>query len=64
VTAVRRRLVVNADDLGLHPRIDEGILEARRRGILTSASVLVSGRNAAAAVRAAQAAGVRIGVHL
>jgi len=61
---VRRRLVVNADDLGLHPRIDQGILEARRRGILTSASVLVTGRSAAAAVREAQAAGVRIGVHL
>jgi len=61
---VRRRLVVNADDLGLHPRIDEGILEARKRGILTSASVLVTGRSAEAAVRAAQAAGVRVGVHL
>jgi len=61
---VRRRLVVNADDLGLHPRIDEGILEARRRGILTSASLLATGRTAAEAVRAAQAAGLRIGVHL
>ncbi|HYV49601.1 MAG TPA: ChbG/HpnK family deacetylase [Myxococcaceae bacterium] len=61
---MRRRLVVNADDLGLHPRIDEGILEARKRGILTSASVLVTGRSAEAAVRAAQAAGVRVGVHL
>jgi predicted glycoside hydrolase/deacetylase ChbG (UPF0249 family) len=59
-----RRLVVNADDLGLHPRIDEGIVEARRRGILTSASVLATGRTAREAVRAAQAAGLRVGVHL
>lgn len=59
-----RRLVVNADDLGLHPRIDEGILEARRRGILTSATVLSTGRSAKEAIRAAQAAGVRVGVHL
>src|SRR5437868_11255604 len=61
---MRRRLVVNADDLGLHPRLDEGILEARRKGILTSASLLVTGRTAQAAVRAAQAEGVRLGVHL
>jgi predicted glycoside hydrolase/deacetylase ChbG (UPF0249 family) len=61
---VRRRLVVNADDLGLHSRLDEGILKARREGILTSASLLVTGRTAGVAVRAAQAAGVRIGVHL
>jgi predicted glycoside hydrolase/deacetylase ChbG (UPF0249 family) len=61
---VRRRLVVNADDLGLHPRIDEGILEARARGILTSASLLVTGRSAAEAARAAKAAGLGVGVHL
>jgi predicted glycoside hydrolase/deacetylase ChbG (UPF0249 family) len=60
----RRRLVVNADDLGLHPRIDEGILEARRRGILTSASLLANGRTAPEAILLAQEADLRLGVHL
>ncbi|MGQ0506019.1 MAG: carbohydrate deacetylase [Myxococcaceae bacterium] len=58
------RLVVNADDLGLHPSIDEGILRAHREGIVTSASLLVTGPNAPAAVSAANAQGLAMGVHL
>ena len=58
------RLVVNADDLGLHPRIDEGILRAHRDGIVTSSSLLVAGRNAPRAARAANDAGLPLGVHL
>ncbi|MFZ5470593.1 MAG: carbohydrate deacetylase [Myxococcota bacterium] len=58
------RLVVNADDLGLHPRIDAGILRAHREGIVTSATVLVTGRSAQAAVHAAKEQGLALGVHL
>lgn len=58
------RLVVNADDLGLHPRLDEGILRAHADGIVTSTSLLVTGRTAEKAARAAKAAGLGIGVHL
>ncbi len=58
------RLVVNADDLGLHPAIDAGILRAHRDGIVTSATVLVTGRTAEAAVRQASAQGLSLGVHL
>jgi predicted glycoside hydrolase/deacetylase ChbG (UPF0249 family) len=58
------RLVVNADDLGLHPRIDEGIFRAHESGIVTSASLLVSGRSAPAAARAAVKAALPLGVHL
>ena len=58
------RLVVNADDLGLHPRIDEGIFRAHREGIVTSASLLVSGRTSPKAARAANDAGLPLGVHL
>jgi len=58
------RLVVNADDLGLHPRIDEGILEAHREGVLTSATVLARGPNAAEAVQRAKAQGLALGLHL
>jgi predicted glycoside hydrolase/deacetylase ChbG (UPF0249 family) len=58
------RLVVNADDLGLHPAIDEGLLRAHREGIVTSATVLVTGRTAEVAVRRAMAQGLSLGVHL
>lgn len=58
------RLVVNADDLGLHPAIDEGILRARQDGIVTSASVLVMGASAREAVAAAKQCGLALGVHL
>jgi predicted glycoside hydrolase/deacetylase ChbG (UPF0249 family) len=34
-------LIVNADDLGYDPRIDDGILEAHRRGLVTSATAMV-----------------------
>jgi predicted glycoside hydrolase/deacetylase ChbG (UPF0249 family) len=35
-------LIVNADDLGIHPRINAGILSAYRRGILTSCTMLMT----------------------
>ncbi len=58
------RLVINADDLGLDPAIDRGILLAHRKGIVTSASLLATGRSAADAVRAARSDGLALGVHL
>lgn len=58
------RLVFNADDLGLHPRIDEGIFRAREEGVLTSATVLVTGRTARHAIERATALGLGLGVHL
>src|SRR5207249_2598538 len=41
-----RRLVVNADDFGYSPGINAGVLEAHRRGIVTSASLMVPRRAA------------------
>lgn len=35
-------LIVNADDLGMHPRINAGILSAYRHGILTSCTMLMT----------------------
>jgi predicted glycoside hydrolase/deacetylase ChbG (UPF0249 family) len=58
-------LVVNADDFGLSPGVNRGILEAHARGILTSASLMV--RRAAAEdalMRARFAEGLGIGLHL
>jgi predicted glycoside hydrolase/deacetylase ChbG (UPF0249 family) len=37
-----RLLVVNADDLGMSPGVNEGVLEAHARGIVTSASLMVN----------------------
>jgi predicted glycoside hydrolase/deacetylase ChbG (UPF0249 family) len=58
------RLVVNADDLGLHPAIDTGILRAHREGIVTSSTVLVTGRTAPQAIEQSRRQGLPLGVHL
>jgi predicted glycoside hydrolase/deacetylase ChbG (UPF0249 family) len=58
------RVVVNADDLGLHPRIDEGILRAHAEGIVSSATLLVTGRSVSEAVARALAQKLPLGVHL
>lgn len=44
-----RRLIVNADDLGLSPGVNRGIARAHEHGIVTSASLMVRGPAAAAA---------------
>ncbi|RKG92989.1 ChbG/HpnK family deacetylase [Corallococcus sp. CA053C] len=62
--APRTRLIVNADDLGLHPSLDAGILRAHRDGIVTSATLLATGPSAARAVELARAQGLAVGVHL
>jgi chitin disaccharide deacetylase len=56
------RLVVNADDLGYDPRIDEGILEAHRRGVVSSASAMVGTRFSARALAEAPPS-LGIGLH-
>ena len=61
-----RTLCVTADDLGYSSARDAGILAcaARRGGLVTRASVLVTGASAAAACAAARAAGLPLGLHL
>jgi predicted glycoside hydrolase/deacetylase ChbG (UPF0249 family) len=39
----RRQLVVNADDFGFTPDVNEGIVEAHRRGILTATTLMANG---------------------
>ncbi|ADO73834.1 ChbG/HpnK family deacetylase [Stigmatella aurantiaca] len=60
----RTRLIVNADDLGMHPSLDAGILRAHREGIVTSATVLAMGPSAPQAVLQAREQGLALGVHL
>jgi hypothetical protein len=59
----RRRLLVVADDLGYDPAIDEGILEAHARGIVSAASAMVDTPFAAEALRRAPAS-LAVGLHL
>jgi chitin disaccharide deacetylase len=60
-----RYLVVNADDLGLSTAVNEGVFEAHRRGLVTSASLMVrQGAAPAAAAEAAAHPELAIGLHI
>jgi hopanoid biosynthesis associated protein HpnK len=62
---VQRHLIVTADDLGLHEAVNDAVEQASRRGILTAASLMVSGPAAADAVRRARLLpNLRVGLHL
>ena len=59
------KLIVNADDLGLSEAVNEGILEAHRIGILTSASVMANGVAFEHAVRLCRSVpSLDLGIHL
>lgn len=49
------RVIVHADDLGLHPALNEGVERAHREGVVTSASLMPLGPAFADAVQRAQA---------
>lgn len=60
-----KRLIVNADDLGLTPGVNRGVLRAFQDGIVTSASLLVTGsafENAVALAR--ENSNLDVGLHL
>jgi chitin disaccharide deacetylase len=60
-----RRLVVNADDFGLTPGVDEGILAAFHNGIVRSTSIMANGAAFEHAVNLAQRhPGLDVGCHL
>ena len=59
------RLVVTADDFGLSPGVDHGILEAFRRGIVRSTALLVNFPDVGDSVsRLRQEPGLEVGIHL
>jgi predicted glycoside hydrolase/deacetylase ChbG (UPF0249 family) len=65
--AKERRLIVNADDLGLAESVNRGIVEAMERGIVTSASLMVNmpaTEDAIARLRDARTRGVMASVGL
>ena len=62
---VRRRLIVNADDFGRSRSINTAVVQAHRDGILTTASLMVTGDAAAEAVELArQNPRLGVGLHL
>jgi hopanoid biosynthesis associated protein HpnK len=62
---VQKYLIVTADDFGLHEAVNDAVEQAAAGGILTAASLMVSGPAAADAVRRAQRLpGLRVGLHL
>jgi predicted glycoside hydrolase/deacetylase ChbG (UPF0249 family) len=61
----RRILIVNADDFGRTPSVNEGILRAHEDGIVTSASLMVRWPAArAAAAHARDHGNLSVGLHL
>ena len=59
------RLIINADDFGIHPAVNQAIVDAHRRGVLTSTSLLATGPAFADAVAlACQNPNLGIGIHL
>jgi hopanoid biosynthesis associated protein HpnK len=62
---VTRRLIITADDFGMAPEVNEAVEEAHRCGVLTCASLVVTGDAAADAVaRARRMPGLGVGLHL
>jgi chitin disaccharide deacetylase len=60
-----KRLIVTADDFGAALEVNEAVETAHRRGILTAASLMVSGPAAADAIaRARRLSSLRVGLHL
>jgi chitin disaccharide deacetylase len=59
------RLVVTADDFGLSPGVDHGILETFRRGVVRSTALLVNFPDVGdSAFRLRQEPGLEVGIHL
>jgi hopanoid biosynthesis associated protein HpnK len=60
-----RRLIVNADDFGRSPSINQAVIRAHREGVLTTASLMVNEMAATEAVELArQNPGLGVGLHL
>jgi chitin disaccharide deacetylase len=60
-----RRLIVNADDFGRSPSINEAVIRAHREGILTTASLMVNELSCDAAVSLAREnSKLGVGLHL
>lgn len=60
-----KKLIVNADDFGLHPQINKGIIKGYQEGFITSTSLMLGAPAWEEAVDLAKAnPGLGIGIHL
>ena len=60
-----KKLIINADDFGLHPLINKGIIEGHQKGMITSTSIMPSAPCfKEAANLAVQNPELGIGIHL
>lgn len=59
-----KKLIINADDLGINPQRSHGIFLCHEQGVVTSASLIVNTSDSEAAVRRAQERNLPIGLHL
>lgn len=60
-----KKLIVNADDFGLHPLINQGIIKGHQEGFITSTSIMASAPAYFQAVQLAKAnPRLGIGIHL
>ena len=60
-----RKLIVTADDVGLHRGMNEGTIKAHREGLVTACSVVANGREFEHAVELLREnQGLEVGVHL
>ncbi|MDD4601028.1 Chitooligosaccharide deacetylase [bioreactor metagenome] len=60
-----KKLIINADDFGLHEAVNSAVITAYKNGCLTSTSIMPSGKAFDNAVRLAlQNPGLGIGIHL
>lgn len=58
-------LIINADDLSIHPRIDQGIRQAFEQGIVTSTTMLVTTEFSEQSVKmVVHPTGIPVGLHL
>jgi hopanoid biosynthesis associated protein HpnK len=65
VTTIRPRLIVTADDYGLHEAVNEAVERAYCEGVLQAASLMVAAPAVADAVeRARRLPGLAVGLHL
>ena len=62
MTAPSRRLIVNADDLGYDPAVNEGIVLAMRGGVVSSSTLMVNLPHSAHGATLAR--GLPVGLHL
>lgn len=58
------RLIVNADDFGRTPGVNRGVVEAHRRGVVTSATMMVNQPAAEEAAALARDTTLGVGLHL